>query len=89
MRLPSIDDRWAFTRVQCVLKKHSEFYEKHLKFQISASYTLLKLVKISMIWVMKIPKDELIAILSPFNPWWRKENTPDLPQWKRSTFHEL
>lgn len=38
---------------------------------------------------MKIPKDELIAILTPFNPWWRKESIPDLPLWKRSVFHEL
>lgn len=38
---------------------------------------------------MKIPKEELIAILSQFNPWWRNENIPDLPEWKRSAFHEL
>jgi len=38
---------------------------------------------------MKIPKDELIAILNMFNPWWRKEKIPDLPSWKRSKFHEL
>ncbi len=38
---------------------------------------------------MKIPKDELIAILSQFNPWWRKESIPDLPSWKRSVFNEL
>jgi uncharacterized protein len=39
--------------------------------------------------VMKIPKDKLIAILSQFNPWWRKESIPDLPAWKRSVFNEL
>lgn len=38
---------------------------------------------------MKIPKEELIAILAPFNPWWRKEISPDLPKWKRSAFYEL
>lgn len=38
---------------------------------------------------MKIPKEELIAILAPFNPWWRKETIADLPIWKRSAFHEL
>lgn len=38
---------------------------------------------------MKIPKDELISILTPFNPWWKKESIPDLPRWKRSAFYEL
>ena len=38
---------------------------------------------------MKIPKEELIAILSQFNPWWRRETIPDLPQWHRGAFQEL
>lgn len=38
---------------------------------------------------MKIPKDELIMILSQFNPWWRKEKIPDLPEWQRGAFQEL
>jgi predicted AAA+ superfamily ATPase len=38
---------------------------------------------------MKIPKEELVAILAPFNPWWRKETIADLPVWKRSAFLEL
>lgn len=38
---------------------------------------------------MKIPKEELIAILSKFNPWWRKEKIPDLPKWRRGCFLEL
>ena len=38
---------------------------------------------------MKIPKDELIPILAPFNPWWRRGSIPDLPEWKRSSFYEL
>lgn len=38
---------------------------------------------------MKIPKDELISILSPFNPWWKKSPISDLPTWKRSAYYEL
>jgi predicted AAA+ superfamily ATPase len=38
---------------------------------------------------MKIPKEELIGILSQFNPWWRKESIPDLPSWKRASYSEL
>lgn len=38
---------------------------------------------------MKIPKEELIAILSQFNPWWRREKIPDLPEWRRGAFQEL
>ncbi len=38
---------------------------------------------------MKMPKEELIAILSQFNPWWRKESIPDLPSWRRAVFNEL
>jgi predicted AAA+ superfamily ATPase len=38
---------------------------------------------------MKIPKDELIAILAQFNPWWRGEAITDLPPWQRAAFHEL
>lgn len=38
---------------------------------------------------MKIPKDELIAILAQFNPWWRGETITDLPTWQRAAFHEL
>lgn len=38
---------------------------------------------------MKIPKEELVAILSPFNPWWRGERIPDVPQWHRGAFQEL
>lgn len=38
---------------------------------------------------MKIPKEELIAILSQFNPWWRGEKIPDLPEWHRGAFQEL
>src|SRR5579872_6971294 len=38
---------------------------------------------------MKIPKEELISILSQFNPWWRREKIPDLPSWKRAVYNEL
>ena len=38
---------------------------------------------------MKIPKEDLIAILSQFNPWWRKEGNVDLPKWRRAAFSEL
>jgi predicted AAA+ superfamily ATPase len=38
---------------------------------------------------VKIPKEELIAILSQFNPWWRREKIPDLPEWHRGAFREL
>ena len=38
---------------------------------------------------MKISKDELIGVLSQFNPWWRGETIPDLIEWKRASFNEL
>ncbi len=38
---------------------------------------------------MEIPKEELITILYQFNPWWRGEKIPDLPQWNRGAFQEL
>jgi predicted AAA+ superfamily ATPase len=38
---------------------------------------------------MKIQKEELIAVLGQFNPWWKGEAIPDLPSWHRATFGEL
>ncbi|MDP3559545.1 MAG: ATP-binding protein [Legionellaceae bacterium] len=38
---------------------------------------------------MKISKNELISVLSQFNPWWRSESIPDLPTWHRAAFQEL
>ena len=38
---------------------------------------------------MKIEKEELIAILSQFNPWWKHESIPDLPSWRRAAFGDL
>lgn len=38
---------------------------------------------------MKIEKEELISILSQFNPWWRDEPIADLPFWKRAAYNDL
>jgi predicted AAA+ superfamily ATPase len=38
---------------------------------------------------MIISKDQLVEVLSRFNPWWRGEQIPDLPFWQRAPFHEL
>ena len=38
---------------------------------------------------MRVSKEEVIAILAQFNPWWRGETIPDLPTWHRGTFREL
>ncbi|MBK9441666.1 MAG: ATP-binding protein [Comamonadaceae bacterium] len=38
---------------------------------------------------MKVSKEELVAVLSQFNPWWRGEAIPDLPKWRRAAFREL
>lgn len=38
---------------------------------------------------VKIAKEELISILVQFNPWWRGERIPDLPEWSRGAFSEL
>lgn len=38
---------------------------------------------------MRVAKEELIAVLSQFNPWWREEAIADLAPWRRATFHEL
>ncbi len=38
---------------------------------------------------MKIPTDQLAAVLSQFNPWWKGEPIPDLPSWRRAAFLEL
>lgn len=38
---------------------------------------------------MKISQDELIGVLSQFNPWWKGQAIPDLPEWKRASFNEL
>ncbi len=38
---------------------------------------------------MNIPKNDLIAILAQFNPWWRSISFSDLPTWKRAPFNEI
>lgn len=38
---------------------------------------------------MKISKDELMSVLSQFNPWWQNQAIPDLPGWHRAAFREL
>lgn len=38
---------------------------------------------------MKISKEELIKVLSQFNPWWRGEAAPELFPWRRAAFKEL
>ncbi|MDR0779718.1 MAG: ATP-binding protein [Pseudomonadales bacterium] len=38
---------------------------------------------------MEVSKEELIAVLAQFNPWWRGEAIADLPAWRRAAFREL
>ena len=38
---------------------------------------------------MKVSKEEIITVLSQFNPWWRGEAIADLPTWRRAAFQEL
>lgn len=38
---------------------------------------------------MKVSKQELVAVLAQFNPWWRGEAIADLPKWRRAAFREL
>ncbi len=38
---------------------------------------------------MEIPREDLIAVLSQFNPWWRGEAVSDLPSWRRAAYDAL
>lgn len=38
---------------------------------------------------MIVTKEELVTVLSQFNPWWRDEPISDLPAWRRAAFKEL
>ncbi len=38
---------------------------------------------------MRVAKDEIIKVLTHFNPWWHKEPIPDLSRWRRAAFREL
>ena len=38
---------------------------------------------------MMVTKEELIAVLGQFNPWWRGEGIAGLPKWRRAAFREV
>ncbi len=38
---------------------------------------------------MRVSGEELVSVLSRFNPWWRGEPIADLPKWRRAAFREL
>jgi uncharacterized protein len=38
---------------------------------------------------MQVQREELVAVLGRFNPWWRGEIIPDLPPWRRAAFEDL
>jgi len=38
---------------------------------------------------MRVSKEELVAVLAQFNPWWRGEGVADLPAFRRAAFREL
>lgn len=38
---------------------------------------------------MRVSKEELIAVLAQFNPWWRGEPIADLSSWRRAAWREL
>ena len=38
---------------------------------------------------MNITQEELVAVLSKFNPWWKLEPIADLPSWNRAAFDEI
>lgn len=38
---------------------------------------------------MRVSKNELVTVLSQFNPWWRLDAIADLPKWRRAAFREL
>lgn len=38
---------------------------------------------------MWLSKEELIAVLTQFNPWWRDEAIADLSKWRRAAFREF
>jgi predicted AAA+ superfamily ATPase len=39
--------------------------------------------------MMRISPAELSTVLGQFNPWWRGQPFPDLPNWQRAAWHEL
>lgn len=38
---------------------------------------------------MRVPKEDIVAVLAQFNPWWRGDAVADLPKWCRAAFHEF
>ena len=38
---------------------------------------------------MAVTREEIVAVLAQFNPWWRGEAIADLPAWRRAAFREL
>lgn len=38
---------------------------------------------------MQVSSEELASVLGQFNPWWRDQPIPDLPQWRRAAFREF
>ncbi len=38
---------------------------------------------------MRIAPEELATVLGQFNPWWRGERMPELPNWQRAAWREL
>ena len=38
---------------------------------------------------MFVNSTELISVLRQYNPWWSGNRFPDLPKWKRVSFHEI
>ena len=38
---------------------------------------------------LELQKDEIIAVLRQFNPWWENETIRDLPHWQRPAFRDI
>ena len=38
---------------------------------------------------MRVSREELVAVLGQFNPWWGSDAIADLPTWRRAAFREL
>ncbi len=38
---------------------------------------------------MRVPKEDIVAVLAQFNPWWRGDAIADLPKWCRAAFHKF
>ena len=38
---------------------------------------------------MRVSKEDIVAVLAQFNPWWHGDAIADLPAWRRAAFREL